>query len=162
MNFSLSEKKNPTCYTIGKSHLQWNGQFGEFQQNQQCFCQNATFYQKDPLNLVYFFLYKWKLYYLPTYYLCISFAKKRGSSYQFLFGSLNMPCLLGAVNKPAELATDKLPLLKYCWEFGNNLLRPFWCLHLYLMTADFPHSFPDFYPVKRIILYLTGSIIQIV
>lgn len=84
------------------------------------------------------------------------------SSHQFLFGSLNASCLLGTINKPAELTTDKLPLLKHCWEFGNSLLHPFWCLHLYPTTADFPHSFPDFYPVKRTGLYLTGSVIQII
>ena len=47
--FTFEKNPNP-CYTTGKSHLQWNSQFGEFKQNQQCFCQNATFYQNDPLN----------------------------------------------------------------------------------------------------------------
>lgn len=73
MKFSLLKKK-PPCDTIGKSHLQWNSQFGEFQQNQQCFCQNATFYQKDPLNeYSVFFLVQMKAL-LPTalsmYFFC--------------------------------------------------------------------------------------------
>lgn len=111
MKFSLSEK-NPTLpyYTIGKSHLQWNSQFGEFLQNQQCFCQNATLHQKDPLNepsvffscinessITYCFIYVFLL------------QGTSGSSYQFLFGSLNVSCVLGAANRPAELTADKLP-----------------------------------------------------
>lgn len=56
-------------------------------------------------------------------------------------------CLLGAVNKTG-LRTNKLPLLKDCWEFGNKVLLPFRDLRLNLMT-DFPQSFPEFYPVKK-------------
>lgn len=84
-----------------------------------------------------------------------------GSSYQFLFDLLNVSCVLGAVETPAELTADKLPLLKHCWEFGNNPLHPFWCLPLDLTIADFPHFFPEFYPAERMGLYLIHSVIQI-
>lgn len=163
MKFSLSEKKTTLPhYIMGRSNLQWNSQFGEFQQNQQCFCQNATLHQEDPFNdcsiffscinessITYRFIYAFLL------------QGTNDSSYQFLFGPLNVSCVLGAVNRPAELTADKLPVLKHCWEFGNNLLHPFWCFPLDLTTADFPHFFPERYPAERMGLYLAGSDIQI-
>lgn len=150
MKFSLSGK-NPTLphYTIGKA-IYNETVWGISTKSAMFFVKMSLCTRKILwMGLVCFFscINKRSITYCFIYVFLLQDIS--GSPHQFLFGSLNVSCVLGAVNRPAELTADKLPLPKHCWEFDNNLLRPFWCFPLDLTTADFPHFFPEFYPAER-------------